>query len=100
MESCEMFRCKAFVVVLAIFAGSRLSAQTTARPTDPVFVRAQAMVSDGNGVAGGGRFISLNCPQPPSTPPHTHNPFFRGRPAARGPAAPGRNHNNLGVLVA
>jgi hypothetical protein len=33
-------------------AATLAAAQTPARPTDPVFVRAQALVSDGNGVAG------------------------------------------------
>jgi cell division protein FtsN len=33
-------------------ASTLAAAQTPARPTDPVFVRAQALVSDGNGVAG------------------------------------------------
>jgi cell division protein FtsN len=38
----------------ALLSGAAMvaAAQTPARPTDPVFVRAQALVSDGNGAAG------------------------------------------------
>src|SRR4051812_44252327 len=82
MESCEMFRCKAFVVVLAIFVGSRLSAQTTARPTDPVFVRAQAMVSDGNGVAGRALIDSMIAATPASAPLYPQALFWRASLAA------------------
>src|SRR3954466_8847809 len=82
MESCEMFRCKAFVVVLAIFVGSRLSAQTTARPTDPVFVRAQAMVSDGNGVAGRALIDSVIAATPPRAPLYPQALFWRASLAA------------------
>src|SRR2546423_9426127 len=95
MESCEMFRCKAFVVVLAIFVGSRLSAQTTARPTDPVFVRAQAMVSDGNGVAGGAPIDSMISATPPSTPFYPQALFFPGNPAAGAAHAEGGCHKNI-----
>src|SRR5256714_3283898 len=77
MESCEMFRCKAFVVVLAIFVGSRLSAQTTARPTDPVFVRAQALVSDGNGVAGRALIDSVLAATQPSARLYPEALFWR-----------------------
>ena len=77
-----MFRWKAFVVVFAIFLGSRLSAQTTARPTDPVFVRAQALVSDGNGVAGRALIDSMIAATPPSAPLYPQALFWRASLAA------------------
>ena len=77
-----MFRWKSFVVVLAIFLGSRLSAQTTARPTDPVFVRAQALVSDGNGVAGRALIDSMIAATPSSAPLYPQALFWRASLAA------------------
>ena len=77
-----MFRWKAFVVVLAIFLGSPLSAQTTARPTDPVFVRAQALVSDGNGVAGRALIDSMIAATPSSAPLYPQALFWRASLAA------------------
>lgn len=77
-----MFRWKAFVVVLAIFVGSTLSAQMTARPTDPVFVRAQALVSDGNGVAGRALIDSMIAATPPSAPLYPQALFWRASLAA------------------
>jgi cell division protein FtsN len=77
-----MFRWKAFVVVLAIFLGSKLSAQTTARATDPVFVRAQALVSDGNGVAGRALIDSMIAATPPSAPLYPQALFWRASLAA------------------
>jgi DedD protein len=81
-ESSEMFRWKAFVVVLAIFPGSTLSAQTAARPTDPVFVRAQALVSDGNGVAGRALIDSMIAATPASAPLYPQALFWRASLAA------------------
>jgi cell division protein FtsN len=47
-----MFRWQSLFCVLLCCAATLAAAQTSVRPTDPVFVRAQALVSDGNGVAG------------------------------------------------
>lgn len=47
-----MFRWAYLHGALLSCAATLAVAQTPARPTDPVFVRAQALVSDGNGVAG------------------------------------------------
>ena len=47
-----MFRWAYFHGALLSCAATLAVAQTPARPTDPVFVRAQTLVSDGNGVAG------------------------------------------------
>jgi cell division protein FtsN len=47
-----MLRCAYRSGGLLFCAATVAVAQTPARPTDPVFVRAQALVSDGNGAAG------------------------------------------------
>lgn len=47
-----MFRWAYLSGALLSGAATVAAAQTPARPTDPVFVRAQALVSDGNGAAG------------------------------------------------
>ena len=47
-----MFRWAYFQGVLLSCAATLAVAQTPPRPTDPVFVRAQTLVSDGNGAAG------------------------------------------------
>src|ERR1700682_3928241 len=47
-----MFRWGILAGAFASCTATMAVAQTTTRPTDPVFVRAQALVSDGNGVAG------------------------------------------------
>jgi septal ring-binding cell division protein DamX len=47
-----MFRWAYFHGVLLSCAATLAVAQTPPRPTDPVFVRAQTLVSDGNGAAG------------------------------------------------
>src|SRR5256714_164847 len=77
-----MFRWKAFVVVFAIFFGSRVSAQTAAHPTDPVFVRAQALVSDGNGVAGRALIDSKIAATPTFAPLYPQALFWRASLAA------------------
>ena len=77
-----MFRWKSFVVVSALFIGSNLSAQTAGRPTDPVFVRAQALVSDGNGAAGRALIDSMIAATPPSAPLYPQALFWRASLAA------------------
>lgn len=77
-----MFGCKRSVVVLTIFIGASLSAQTPARPTDPVFVRAQALVSDGNGAAGRALIDSMIAATPPSAPLYPQALFWRASLAA------------------
>ena len=47
-----MFRRVYLSGALLFCAATLAAAQTPARPTDPVFVRAQTLVSDGNGAAG------------------------------------------------
>ena len=77
-----MFGCKRSVFVLTIFIGSSLVAQTPARPTDPVFVRAQALVSDGNGAAGRALIDSMIAATPPSAPLYPQALFWRASLAA------------------
>ena len=77
-----MFRWKSFVVVSALFIGSNLSGQAAARPTDPVFVRAQALVSDGNGAAGRALIDSMIAATPPSAPLYPQALFWRASLAA------------------
>src|ERR1700738_232762 len=52
-------------------------AQTTMRPTDPVFVRAQALVSDGNGVAGRALIDSVISKTPPTSQLYPQALFWR-----------------------
>ncbi|HJP85289.1 MAG TPA: SPOR domain-containing protein [Gemmatimonadaceae bacterium] len=59
-----------------------MSAQTPARPTDPVFVRAQALVSDGNGAAGRALIDSMIAVTPPSAPLYPQALFWRASLAA------------------
>jgi len=58
-------------------AATMAVAQTTTRPTDPVFVRAQALVSDGNGVAGRALIDSVLSATPPSARLYPEALFWR-----------------------
>ena len=77
-----MFGWKFYVGVALIFVGSNLSAQTSARPIDPVFTRAQALVSDGNGAAGRALIDSMIAATPPSAPLYPQALFWRASLAA------------------
>jgi cell division protein FtsN len=77
-----MFRWKILSGVALIFVGSGLTAQTSARPTDPVFTRAQALVSDGNGAAGRALIDSMIAATPPSAPLYPQALFWRASLAA------------------
>ena len=77
-----MFRWKVYAGVALIFVGSNLSAQTSARPIDPVFTRAQALVSDGNGAAGRALIDSMIAATPPSAPLYPQALFWRASLAA------------------
>jgi len=61
-----MFRWSYLHGALLSCAGTLAVAQTTARATDPVFVRAQALVSDGNGAAGRALIDSVIAATPPT----------------------------------
>src|SRR6476620_12330245 len=77
-----MFRWKSIAVISALFIGSSLSAQTAGRPIDPVFTRAQALVSDGNGAAGRALIDSMIAATPPSAPLYPQALFWRASLAA------------------
>jgi cell division protein FtsN len=77
-----MFRWKILSGVALIFIGSGLAAQTSARPTDPVFTRAQALVSDGNGAAGRALIDSMIAATPLSAPLYPQALFWRASLAA------------------
>src|ERR1700682_5757102 len=61
-----MFRWAYLPGALLSCAATLAVAQTPARLTDPVFVRAQALVSDGNGVAGRALIDSVIAVTPPT----------------------------------
>lgn len=72
-----MFRWAYFSGALISCAATVAVAQTTPRPTDPVFVRAQALVSDGNGAAGRALVDSVLAATPPSAPLYPQALFWR-----------------------
>src|SRR4051812_29840573 len=73
---------KVTVIVLLCCTVSRMEAQAVSKPADPVFVRAQAMVSDGNGVAGRALIDSVIAATPPSAPLYPQALFWRASLAA------------------
>jgi len=68
--------------VLLCFAASAAFSQVPARPTDPVFARAQALVSDGNGAAGRALIDSVLAATPPIAPLYPQALFWRASLAA------------------
>ena len=72
-----MFRCVFLAGAFASCAATLAVAQTTARPTNPVFVRAQTLVSDGNGVAGRALIDSVLAATPPNAPLYAQGLFWR-----------------------
>lgn len=67
-----------FVAAALIPCAARLAfAQTAPRPVDPVFARAQALVSDGNGVAGRALVDSVLQATPPNAPLYPQALFWR-----------------------
>jgi len=72
-----MFRWAYFSVGLIPCAATVAVAQATTRPTDPVFVRAQALVSDGNGAAGRALVDSVLAATPPGAPLYPQALFWR-----------------------
>jgi cell division septation protein DedD len=71
-----MFRWGILAGTFASCAATTAVAQTT-RPTDPVFVRAQALVSDGNGVAGRALIDSVLAATQPSARLYPEALFWR-----------------------
>lgn len=72
-----MFRWGNLAGAFASCIATMAAAQTTTRPTDPVFVRAQALVSDGNGVAGRALIDSVLAATQPSARLYPEALFWR-----------------------
>ena len=72
-----MFRWRFLAGAFASCAATLAGAQTTARPIDPVFVRAQTLVSDGNGAAGRALIDSMLAATPPNAPLYPQGLFWR-----------------------
>src|SRR5438552_8117529 len=68
--------------VLLWTAAPTVIAQVPAKPTDPVFARAQALVSDGNGAAGRALIDSVIAATPPMAPLYPQALFWRATLAA------------------
>ena len=77
-----MFRWMVMVGVLLCFGAPTVNAQVPARPADPVFVRAQQLVSDGNGAAGRALIDSVIAATPPIAPLYPQALFWRASLAA------------------
>jgi cell division protein FtsN len=65
-----------------LFAATLAAAQAPPRPTDPVFVRAQTLVSDGNGVAGRALIDSVIAATQPTARLYPEALFWRATLAA------------------
>lgn len=72
-----MFRWAYLSGALLSCATTLAAAQTPARPTDPVFVRAQGLVSDGNGTAGRALIDSVIAATPPTARLYPEALFWR-----------------------
>ncbi|MFL5572919.1 MAG: SPOR domain-containing protein [Gemmatimonadaceae bacterium] len=72
-----MFRWTILVGTLLFCPGTLAVAQTTARPIDPVFARAQTLVSEGNGAAGRALIDSMLAATPPQAPLYPQALFWR-----------------------
>jgi cell division protein FtsN len=77
-----MSRWTGLFAVPLLFAATLAAAQAAARPTDPVFVRAQTLVSDGNGVAGRALIDSVIAATQPTARLYPEALFWRATLAA------------------
>src|SRR6266576_1740081 len=77
-----MFRWIVVASVLLCFGAPTINAQVPARPADPVFVRAQQLVSDGNGAAGRALIDSVIAATPPIAPLYPQALFWPASLAA------------------
>lgn len=82
-----MFRWAYIHGALLSCAATLAVAQTPARPTDPVFVRAQALVSDGNGVEGRALIDSVIKATSPTARLYPEALFWRASLASNAAAA-------------
>lgn len=71
-----MFRWGFLAAALVSWAAAPVTAQTT-RPVDPDFIRAQALVSDGNSTAGRALVDSVLAATPPNAPLYPQALFWR-----------------------
>jgi cell division protein FtsN len=72
-----MFRWVYLPGALLSCAAMLAAAQTPTRPTDPIFVRAQTLVSDGNGAAGRALIDSVIATTPPTARLYPEALFWR-----------------------
>jgi hypothetical protein len=77
-----MFRWMCAVSILLCLSATTADAQVAPRPVDPVFVRAQQLVSDGNGAAGRALIDSVIAATPPIAPLYPQALFWRASLAA------------------
>ena len=77
-----MFRWMVLFGVLLCCAAPNVIAQAPTRPADPIFVRAQTLVSDGNGAAGRALIDSVIAATPPMAPLYPQALFWRATLAA------------------
>lgn len=77
-----MSRWTVFLSVPLFCAASLAAAQAPARLADPIFVRAQTLVSDGNGVAGRALIDSVIAKTPPTSQLYPQALFWRATLAA------------------
>jgi cell division protein FtsN len=77
-----MSRCADFIGLLLFCVATVATAQAPSRQADPIFVRAQTLVSDGNGVAGRALIDSLIAKTPPTSQLYPQALFWRATLAA------------------
>jgi cell division protein FtsN len=77
-----MSRWTVLFCVPLLCAATLAAAQAPARPADPIFVRAQTLVSDGNGVAGRALIDSVIAKTPPTSQLYPQALFWRATLAA------------------
>ena len=72
-----MSRWTVLFAVRLFWLATPATAQVPTRPADPIFVRAQALVSDGNGVAGRALIDSVIAKTPPTSQLYPQALFWR-----------------------
>jgi tetratricopeptide (TPR) repeat protein len=72
-----MSRCAGFIGLPLLCVATLATAQAPSRPADPIFVRAQTLVSDGNGVAGRALIDSVIAKTPPTSQLYPQALFWR-----------------------
>jgi len=77
-----MSRCAGFIGLPLLCVATLATAQVPSRPADPIFVRAQTLVSDGNGVAGRALIDSVIAKTPPTSQLYPQALFWRATLAA------------------